>query len=560
MNALFRKSIAIKALLIVTFAFIIAEWQPCNAVGKELKAEMATDSAADLSVTLKQLTNLDHETFIISKDSLQNTGKNLARKIRRLENRLKPYLGSWISIQPITGISVLKILAFCLLLGIVALLDALLKLFIKRRITGEILQRDNTDTKAAEGKINSILAGRDLSEASEFTQSNFNAFLIALKKPLSLFIWIYGIFTGFSFLLSDIGKADEIDWLAITTGKFADIFGFFTFFWFIFRCISLVEIRLSKWAEHESDSWDSILIPFIGKCLRLVIPLMAIILSLPMFELNDGLRKFVIDMTGLAIIASTSWILVQLVSTVEKGIIKRFEAGPSGDLKARKIFTQVHVLKKVILIIIGILTLGSMLMIFDSVRQLGTSILASAGVIGIIVGFSAQKTIAMLLAGLQIALTQPIRLEDVVIVENEWGWIEEITLTYVVVRIWDLRRLVVPINYFIEKPFQNWTRTSSDILGTVSIFADYTIPVDEIRKALKEIVSASPFWDGKTCGVQVTNATERTVEIRALVSAEDSGKAWDLRCEVREKLISFIRNNYPGSLPKFRAENLTAST
>ncbi|HAE37799.1 MAG TPA: hypothetical protein DCG57_04070, partial [Candidatus Riflebacteria bacterium] len=200
-------------------------------------------------------------------------------------------------------------------------------------------------------------------------------------------------------------------------------------------------------------------------------------------------------------------------------------------------------------------SLGSMLMVFETVRQLGTSILASAGVVGIIVGLSAQKTIAMLLAGLQIALTQPIRIEDVVIVENEWGWIEEITLTYVVVRIWDLRRLVVPINYFIEKPFQNWTRNSADILGAVSIFVDYTVPVDEVRAAVREIVAASPLWDKKVCGVQITNTTDRAMEMRVLVSAQSSGQAWDLRCEVREKLVAFIQMKYPDCLPKIRTDS-----
>ncbi len=193
-------------------------------------------------------------------------------------------------------------------------------------------------------------------------------------------------------------------------------------------------------------------------------------------------------------------------------------------------------------------------MTFEKIRQLGVSIMASAGVIGIIAGFAAQKSIATLFAGIQIAITQPIRLDDVVIVENEWGWIEEITLTYVVVRIWDLRRLVLPITYFIERPFQNWTRVSADILGTVFLYMDYTVPVRVIREELQKIVKGSDLWDGKVCGVQVTDATQQTVEVRALVSAVDSSKAWDLRCLVREKLLEFLQNKYPDSLPKTRVE------
>jgi small-conductance mechanosensitive channel len=193
-------------------------------------------------------------------------------------------------------------------------------------------------------------------------------------------------------------------------------------------------------------------------------------------------------------------------------------------------------------------------MTFSKVRQLGTSILASAGIVGIIVGIAAQRSIATLLAGFQIAITQPIRLDDVVIVENEWGRIEEITLTYVVVRIWDLRRLVVPITYFLEKPFQNWTRVSADLLGTVFIYVDYTVPVQAVREKLRGILEHSTQWDGQVCVLQVTNTTEHTVELRALMSAVDSSSAWELRCHVREKLVEFIQKNYPESLPKLRTD------
>jgi hypothetical protein len=180
--------------------------------------------------------------------------------------------------------------------------------------------------------------------------------------------------------------------------------------------------------------------------------------------------------------------------------------------------------------------------------------LASAGIVGLVIGFATQKTVSTVLAGLQIAITQPIRVDDVVIVENEWGRIEEITLTYVVVRLWDLRRLVVPITYFIEKPFQNWTRVSADLMGTVSIYSDYTLPVQSLREELHSILRASNLWDGRVWGLQVTGATERALELRALMSASDASSAWDLRCDVREKLVAFIQNKYPESLPRLRAE------
>jgi small-conductance mechanosensitive channel len=211
------------------------------------------------------------------------------------------------------------------------------------------------------------------------------------------------------------------------------------------------------------------------------------------------------------------------------------------------------VLKKIAITIIALFAIASMLMVFQSVRQLGTAMIASAGVAGIVIGFAAQKSLGTLLAGFQIAMTQPIRIDDVVIVEGEWGRIEEITLTYVVVSIWDLRRLVVPITYFIEKPFQNWTRTSADILGTVTLQVDYVVPVDAVRQEFTRILQGSPNWDQKVNVLQVTDAKERTIELRALASSSDASKSWDLRCEVREKLIAFIQKNYPESLPRVRA-------
>jgi small-conductance mechanosensitive channel len=193
-----------------------------------------------------------------------------------------------------------------------------------------------------------------------------------------------------------------------------------------------------------------------------------------------------------------------------------------------------------------------MLMVFESVRQFGASILASAGVAGIVVGLAAQRSIATLLAGFQIALTQPIRVDDVVIVENEWGRIEDITLTYVVVQIWDQRRLIVPMTHFIERPFQNWTRSSSDILCTVTLHLDYSAPVTAMRAELTRILQQSRYWDGRVNVLQVTDTREHTVEVRALASAADASLAWDLRCEIREKLVGFIQRAHPDSLPRSR--------
>lgn len=257
---------------------------------------------------------------------------------------------------------------------------------------------------------------------------------------------------------------------------------------------------------------------------------------------------------ALILIAMAAWLMIRMTYVLQDYVIARFDVGVKDNLKARKIHTQFRVLKRIVIVVVSILAFGTMLMTFDKVRQLGTTILASAGVMGIVVGMAAQRTIATFLAGIQIAITQPIRVDDVVIVENEWGRIEEITLTYVVVRIWDLRRLIVPITYFIESPFQNWTRTSADILGTVFLYTDYTVPVDSVRQALQGILKESEHWDGKVCVLQVTNTSDRTLELRALMSAADASEGWTLRCEVREKLIDFVKREYPEALPKVRAE------
>jgi small-conductance mechanosensitive channel len=193
-------------------------------------------------------------------------------------------------------------------------------------------------------------------------------------------------------------------------------------------------------------------------------------------------------------------------------------------------------------------------------RKLGAGLLTGVGIGGIIIGFAAQRSLSNLLAGFQIAFTQPIRIDDVVIVENEYGRIEEITLTYVVVKIWDERRMILPINYFIEKPFQNWTRTTTELLGTVFLYADYTLPIEPLRNELNRLVKESPLWNGKAVGLVVTDAKERTIEIRATVSANNSGALFDLRCYVRENLLQFLTKQYGDHLPKVRAEMEPLST
>jgi small-conductance mechanosensitive channel len=287
---------------------------------------------------------------------------------------------------------------------------------------------------------------------------------------------------------------------------------------------------------------------------RIILPLLICHIVLPSTRFPAGVLTFLREILAIGLILSVAWLIVKLTDVLGDVILEEHRIDVEDNLRARRIVTQFRIFKKIAAVLVSILAFGAVLMTFEQVRHFGTSLLASAGIAGIIVGFAAQRSIATLLAGIQIALTQPIRIDDVVIVENEWGRIEEITLTYVVVRIWDLRRLIVPITYFLERPFQNWTRVSADLLGTVFIYADYTLPIHPLREALKEILRNSNQWDGKVCALQVTDASAQAVEIRALVSASNASRLWELRCRVREKLIEHLQQHHGACLPKTRVE------
>lgn len=288
--------------------------------------------------------------------------------------------------------------------------------------------------------------------------------------------------------------------------------------------------------------------------MKAILPLLALSIALPATFLPRRWEVPIQQTLLLGMIAAVAWLLVALIDVFEDVIAAKYRVDVKDNLRARKLQTQVEVLRRIAVVVISVVTLSIMLMTFPSIRQFGVSLFASAGLAGLVAAMAARSTLSNLFAGVQVALTQPIRIDDVVIVEGEWGWVEEILTTYVVVRIWDLRRLVVPLSYFIEHPFQNWTRKTADLLGTVFVYCDYGVPVEKVRQELRRVLEASGMWDGKVWGLQVTNASEHTMELRALMSAPDSGNAWDLRCLVREKLIDFLQERYPQSLPKSRVE------
>ncbi|SHI36868.1 Small-conductance mechanosensitive channel [Tangfeifania diversioriginum] len=255
---------------------------------------------------------------------------------------------------------------------------------------------------------------------------------------------------------------------------------------------------------------------------------------------------------SILLIVSLSWAAIAFIRIIKQIFLEKYDVSKENNLRSRKFQTQFNILERILVFLIVLISIGLILMLFDEVKRIGISLFASAGVAGVIIGLAAQRVIGAVLAGIQIAIAQPIRLDDVVVIEGEWGRIEEITLTYVVVRIWDQRRLVVPSTYFFEKTFQNWTRTSAEIMGTVFIYTDYHVSFDALRKELTRLLESTPLWDKRVNVLQVTDAKQNSVEVRALMSAKDSGTAWDLRVFIREKLIEFLQKNYPESLPRTR--------
>jgi small-conductance mechanosensitive channel len=331
----------------------------------------------------------------------------------------------------------------------------------------------------------------------------------------------------------------------------------FILFFFVYQ---FVYQRLKKFAQKTTNTWDDFVIdlfryPLLGFFIWVMIKVFTHI-----FLSNLVIYQTLIHINSILLICSIAWVLAKAVKLGEYLIERKINLQTENNLQARKNLTQIKVFKSISDAIIILVAFAFILMTFDQAKAIGKGLLASAGIVSVIVGFAAQKSIGMFLAGIQIAITQPIRIDDVVIVEGEWGRIEEITLTYVVVRVWDSRRLVLPINYFLEKPFQNWTKNSADIMGTVYFYVGFDFPVQALRDFLPEILNDNPNWDGKVSNVQVTNVNERFKEVRVVVSSSNASKNWNLRVEVREKVIDFIQAKYPHCFVKLRLQQENPSS
>jgi len=285
-----------------------------------------------------------------------------------------------------------------------------------------------------------------------------------------------------------------------------------------------------------------------------VVVLAAVWLVLPGARLRPTLYTPLGHAVVIALIVAAAWLAERVVRVAEDALMRRLDMDTPDNLRVRRARTQVRVIGRVVTLGIIVLALAILLLTFPQGRTIGASLLASAGIAGILAGVAARSTVGNFIAGLQIAFAEPIRLDDAVVVEGEWGNVEEITLTYVIVRIWDRRRLVLPSSYFVENPIENWTRYSSDIVGTVFLHVDYTTPVEEVRAEFERITAASKLWNGQTAILQVVDTTERTMVLRAVVSADSAPNVWDLRCEVREQLLAWLRREHPEALPRLRAE------
>ena len=311
---------------------------------------------------------------------------------------------------------------------------------------------------------------------------------------------------------------------------------------------------MAKQTDTSPFSLFDIIVRRLGNRIIIFVALLLINFSLPLLPMSERSYYLSNRVVDILLTISFAGILVALVKVGQDFIYHRYDLKKADNLKERKIRTQIGFLRKVLVALIVVVTICVILLSFEHLRKIGTGLLTGVGIGGIIIGFAAQRSLSNLLAGFQIAFTQPLRIDDALLVEGEFGKVEEITLTYVVLNLWDQRRMILPINYFIEKPFQNWTRTTAEMMGTVILYLDYSIPLETLRTEFEKLLAATPLWDRRVGVIQVTDVSPTNIEVRALVSARNSGDAFDLRCYIRENLVTFIQKNFPESLPKTRME------
>ena len=379
-----------------------------------------------------------------------------------------------------------------------------------------------------------------------------NGILFALRRALTGIFIFTGAFFAAVPILPHIGFAVGGFPTFAVAAKVAGLGYFAALLGFCLRIVRLIQRHLVTLTGRSPSRWYDGAFPVVGKALQYNVLLGAALATVYILQLPDFIQKAAYQIVSTAGIIANTILAIQAVSAVESMMTSRSEALQFDAYKRRRFETSNQMIRRLLVFILIVVGIAATLLNFQPVRQIGTGLLASAGVAGVIAGLAAQKSLSTIIAGLQVAITQPIRIDDHVIVEGEWGIIEEITLTYVVVRVWDQRRLIAPITYFLEKPFQNWTRSSSDLIGVVFLYVDFVVPVEEIRKEARRIVEQSKIWDRRVFAFQVTDFRSDSVEIRILATAGSAPEAFDLRCEIREQLLSFLQSHYPNSFPKVR--------
>jgi small-conductance mechanosensitive channel len=318
-------------------------------------------------------------------------------------------------------------------------------------------------------------------------------------------------------------------------------------------CLHGLALRFVRRSRAGKAAFTKLLIMRAANPTRFAIVLLALAAVVPVSGLPSATQQqFIAPLTSLFILL-VGWSCLAAVGLAGDLYLDRFKTGFE-DALARKHVTQVRLLRRAAQVLMALITVGAAMMTLPAIRQYGVSLFASAGAAGIVVGLAARPLLSNLLAGIQIAITQPVKIEDSVVINNEWGWVEDITSTYLVVRTWDWRRLIVPLSWFLEQPIQNWTRETTTIIGQVRFYVDYRTPIEDLRQELDRLIHASKLWDGNVATLQVVEANETTIQIRVLATSSDAGRSWDLQCELREKMIAYLQREHPDCLPRRRIE------
>jgi small-conductance mechanosensitive channel len=380
------------------------------------------------------------------------------------------------------------------------------------------------------------------------------AVIRALLTRFDLWIWGCGLYTLFAWHFNrSVSSALGKDWAPpARQAEILQIITLLALSSLAGRLIYVTNRRLRALAAGDSSHWESVVAVLCADALQVGIPLLAMIFTLGRLGLPTSITANSRDIINTLVILGTGYLACRQVNLAADKIIQSHRVRGGVDVRSRALYTEVSALRKAILFVLVFLTVATAMIFCEPLRHVGTSLLASAGLITVLAGVVVQRSLGSLFAGFQLALTQPILLDDLVVVQGEAGKVEEITLAYVVIHLWDQRRLVVPITHFLEKPFENWTRRSPELLGTVFLYFDYHLPVNELRKEFFRYVEAHPAWDGRTKSMVIADGKETSIQIRALVSASDPDKLWTLRCDVREAMISYVQEKHPAHLVKTR--------